>query len=259
MLTPAAARAQSSCSPSSSATAKPENGRTASLSEGVDGNVELTAKTEQFVLGDGRGPAHRTIVLEAKPRLPPGATLIAEPVEDFEAEGGGTSFPLEGVVVTPAVTSFGAVQLKICIDPQHPEAVGRGRYVGAIQVGGPGIETATVPVELTLRTPIWLAIGLALGGLLFGLALKMAADLNKDPNAQIDRTWMAKYVKRGAFVTAVLLGFAGVGLNLWQLYDANPIWGSSADFFKIFAAGVALQVTGSTAIDFFSPFKAPVQ
>ena len=218
---------------------------------------ELTTKAQQFAFGSERELENRTIVLPAKPKLSADAPLIAEAAGDLEMEGGGDSFPLEGIGVTAKVTELGAVQLKICLDPEQPEEVGRGRYVGAIQVGGPGIETATVSLEVTLRESILLALVLAVVGMLVGLWAKMYTDLGKDPEASISLDWMGKYVKRAAFGTAVLLGILGVALSLVQLYGDNPTWGSARDMFAIFIAGVGLQVTGSTLVDFVAPFKAP--
>jgi hypothetical protein len=244
--------ASESC-PQADSAGTPEQSDVQQVPLGSEGKSELTVKTKQYAFGEGRDPLQRTIVLSAKPKLKAGATVIAEVAGDLETEEGG-AFPVEGVTTAATVNKLGNVRLSLCLDPSEPEEVGRGRYVGAVQVGGPGIETASVPLEVTLRKSICLALVLALIGMLFGLAVKMLADLSKDPKAKIKGRWIKAYMARGGFWSAVLLGFAGVGLSLWQLYDLNPIWGAPEDLFKIWAAGAALQVSGTTLVDFFKPF-----
>lgn len=218
--------------------------------------MTLTPTIETFSFGGGRGTTDRSIPLAATPKLSPGATVVAELAGDLETEGGGDSFPVEGVTLAPTVTQFGDVRLFVCLDPQQPESVERGRYLGTVQVGGPGIETGTATLEVQLRAAPALAIVTAVIGLLIGLLLKMLADLNKDPKAKVSVAWIKDYVGRGAFAVGLLFGLVAVAASYFQLYDNSPIWGSGEDIFKIFIAGVTLQITGTTAVDFFKPFTS---
>lgn len=221
--------------------------------EAAADQVKLSAKTQQFTFGEDRDEMARTIVLAAEPDLPAGAKLVAEPAGDLEAEGGGDSFPLQDVTSKAVVNGFGDVLLTVCLDAKD---VGRGRYVGSVQVGGVNVTTASVALEATLRDSFLLALILALFGMIIGLGAKVLADLTKDPEAEVKRAWIAQYVRRGAFAVAALLGLLGVVVSLWKIYDLDPTWGSSEDLVKIVLAGVALQVTGGTFVDFVKPFTA---
>lgn len=242
--------------PKANALASGGDGQTTLGASSEAPKVQLTPKVVTYSFGGGRGTSDRTLHLTATPKLKPGTQLIASPAGDLEAQGGVDSFPEGGVVVSASVTELGDVRVLLCLDPQQPEEVGRGRYLGTVQIGGPGIETGTVTVEAQLRDPISLAIILAFAGMLVGLALKMLADLTKDPDSTWSLAAIRAYVGRVGFVTSVVLGLVGIGLSLWQLYENSPIWGSAEDMFKIFAAGVALQITGTTVVDFFKPFSS---
>jgi hypothetical protein len=91
------------------------------------------------------------------------------------------------------------------------------------------------------------------GGLILGLAIKSAADLSQSTPGRLRGQVVKDHVFRPAFVLSLLVGAVGVLVTYDQLYDANPVWGQTADHVKIFAAGVTLQVTGMTVLDLLRP------
>ena len=249
LVTPAGALAESTCSSELQSTRTV--GEAGQVPLGGAARTMLMTKTKQIPFGSGRGSEQRTYVIGAEPDLDPSASVLAEASGDLETSD-GEAIPQELVETSATVSKFGDVRLHVCVDASDAD---RGRYVGAIQVGGAGIQTGSQPLEVTLREPLWLAIVLALAGMLVGLLLKGLADLSKDAEAKVQWKWIGPYVGRPAFWSGVLLGAVFIGLSLWQLYDLNPTWGSAMDLFKIFAAGIALQVTGTTAVDVVKPFK----
>jgi hypothetical protein len=203
-----------------------------------------------------RGTTDRSISIDTSGDLEPGATVVAEVLGDLQALGRSRdTFPAGGITAQPVRSPSGALTLDLCLDPRQPEVVRPGHYFGRIRLSG-SVEPATIPIEVMVRDPAWVAIAWAVAGLLVGLALKTAADLTQASAERVDLAAVLAHMRRPAFATAVLVGAVGVLVTYDQLYDASPIWGQTADHVKIFAAGVTLQVTGMTVVDLLRPIAA---
>lgn len=206
-----------------------------------------------------RGTTDRTIAIDTSADLEPSAIVVAEVIGDLQALGRSRdSFPAGGIAVQPVRSRSGALTLDLCLDPQRPENVRPGHYFGRIRLSG-SVEPATIPLEVLVRDPAWVAIAWAVAGLIVGLALKTAGDLTQASPDRLGRGSLIQHVRRPAFALAVLVGAVGVLVTYDQLYDASPVWGQTADHVKIFAAGVTLQVTGMTVVDLLRPLAGAVR
>jgi hypothetical protein len=203
-----------------------------------------------------RGISDRAEVVQASPALSPDALIVAEVESDLERTDRGDSFPLEGVSVVSRVMPSGDLQLRVCLDTSK-EHVEPGRYAGAIQITGSEIQGTAIPLEATLSAEPWIALLCILSGLIVGLLLKALADLEKEENTKVDWPSLQRYIRRPAFVTAVVLGLLGAAISYFAVYGTNDTWGTtSLDYVRLVAVGVFGQVTGMTAVDVVSPFKA---
>lgn len=206
-----------------------------------------------------RGTTDRSISIETSADLEPGAIVVAEVRGDLQAVGRSRdTFPAEGIIAQPVRSPSGALTLDLCLDPRRPEDVRPGHYFGEIRLSG-SVERKTILLEVMVRDPAWVAIAWAVAGLIFGLALKTAADLTQASPERLDRAALLAHMRRPSFATAVLVGAVGVLVTYDQLYDASPVWGQTADHVKIFAAGVTLQVTGMTVVDLLRPIAGTVK
>jgi hypothetical protein len=137
---------------------------------------KLQERVVQFAFGGERGSSDRTVGIDASPSLGPRPVIFAELAGDLERSDGGDSFPVEGIVVQPEPTRSGNVRLRVCLDPDQPENVERGRYVGSIKLTGPQIEPTAITLEATLRLGTPIAVVVLVIGVIVGLVMKALGD-----------------------------------------------------------------------------------
>lgn len=214
--------------------------------------VKPASRTLSVNLGSDPKKQTRSFNVNTPP-LKSGQRVIAQLDGDLERSDSST-LPVGQVSVTPTVTELGDIALQVCLDPDRPQGVAPGRYVGAISIGGAGIETTSFPLEATVQASgltaiVWIFLGTALG-----LVLKMLADLQKAPNVPVDLKHVWSYVKQGVFLFAIVSGAVAGIVDFLGLYEPNPAWGSSLDEIKVFVAAIALQTTGMTISDVIKPY-----
>jgi hypothetical protein len=215
--------------------------------------VRPTSRTLKVNLGSTSEIQIHTFAIQT-PALKSSQTIVAELNGDLERTDAST-FPANQIAVIPTVTRLGEISLQVCLDPHTPSAVGPGRYVGAITLGGPNIEPTALPLEVTVQASaktalLWIGLGVTLG-----LISKMLLDITKDPKKELGWKALGEYVHEPVFGLALLTGIVGALVNFLALYEPNPTWGSSFDEVKIFVAGVVLQTTGTTLTDVIMPYK----
>jgi hypothetical protein len=216
--------------------------------------IKPTSRTLKVNLGSD-DKAQTRIFSIVSPPLSKGRTVLAEVDGDLERSDSAT-FSAGQTAVAPGVTPLGDIVLNVCLDPTMPESVGPGRYLGAISIGGPGIETTSFPLEVTRQASGWTAVLWIALGTLLGIVLKMFTDLRKTEGVTVSWADIKKYVAQGVLYVAILTGVVAAVVDFLGLYEPNPAWGSSLDEVKIFVAAVALQATGMTLTDVIKPFKA---
>jgi uncharacterized membrane protein YeaQ/YmgE (transglycosylase-associated protein family) len=215
--------------------------------------VRLTSRTLKVSLGSDSGPQVRTFAIQTPP-LKSTQKLFVEPEGDLERSDAAT-FPADQINVAHHVTPLGHIVIEVCLDPQIPRGVAPGRYLGAIGVGGPGIETTAFPLEVTVQGAeseaiIWIVLGTVIG-----LVAKMLIDIAKAPNTAVSWATVWGYVRQGVFLVAIVTAIVGAIVNFLALYEPDPTWGSSFDEIKIFVAGVVLQTTGTTLTDLVKKYE----
>jgi hypothetical protein len=215
--------------------------------------IKPTSRTLKINLGSDSRSQTRTLAIVSPP-LSKGRKVLAEIDGDLE-DADSSTFAANQTSVSPTVTALGNIELKVCLDPEIPENVGAGRYLGAISIGGPGIETTSFPLEVTVQASgLIAAIWIGLGTLL-GIVLKMFTDLRKTVGVTVSRADLKKYREQGVLYVALVTGLVSGIVDFLGLYEPNPAWGSSLDEVKIFVAAVTLQATGMTLTDVVKPFK----
>lgn len=215
--------------------------------------IKPTSRTLKVNLGSDSKPQTRRFAIVSPP-VSRSRRLLAEIDGDLEAADSST-FAAGQTAVSPQITPLGQVTLEVCLDPATPERVGAGRYLGAISLGGKGVETTSFPLEVTVQSSGWIAALWIAIGTLFGILLKMFTDLRKTEGVQVSGAGIKKYWQQGNLYVALLTGVVAAIVDFLALYEPNPSWGSSLDEVKIFAAAVALQTTGMTITDVIKPFK----
>jgi hypothetical protein len=256
MLTPGAAAQE----PSARCPVPPSPPGAAVSEEGAQ-PARLEEKPVRFARGGSRDPSDRTIVLSSNPPLEPNAEVFAEPTGDLDKEDASDSFAEEGVVAQASVTRSGDVRLKVCIDPEQPEKVEYGRYVGTIRIAGAAVEPTAIPLEITLRRPPILAVVLLFVGSVVGILAKAAGDRKSanetvkaaEGGAKLKFKW-SDYLLSAGFFGGLLGGIALVALAYAQIYDADPDWGTALDIVVLTAAGAGTQVSGRTLADVVAPY-----
>jgi hypothetical protein len=214
----------------------------------------------RFTRGDNRGSSDRTRDLDARPSLPPDARVFAEVAGDLDRADGADSFPEEGILVEPVVSGAGDLKLKICIDPENPETVKPGRYVGSVKIFGPNVVPTVASVEVTLRASALLAvfllvIGCALGVLGKALADKKATEETLKAAGETDvRFRWRDYFFTGEFIGGLITGLVAAAIAFAQVYLADPDWGEPLDMIALVLAGIASVVSGKTITDWVKPY-----
>jgi hypothetical protein len=215
--------------------------------------IKPTSRTLKVNLGSDAKAQTRVFSIVSPP-LSKGRTILAEVDGDLERADSAT-FSAGQTAVAPGVTALGDIVLGICLDPTLPESVGPGRYLGAISIGGPGIETTSFPLEVTRQASGWTAVLWIALGTLLGIVLKMFIDLRRAANVTVSKDAVNKYVEQGVLYVAILTGVVAGVVDFLGLYEPNLAWGSPLDEVKVFVAAVALQTTGMTLADVIKPFK----
>jgi len=245
----------------------PRSGRTQS---------RLQEKSVRFAFDGERDRSDRTIGIDASPKLPANATVFAEVSGDLERSDGGDTFPVEAIVVQTTTTRSRDVRLQICLDPQRPENVEPGRYVGSVKLTGEQIEPTAITVEATLRRRSLTAIVVLITGIVLGLLMKAFGDKQlaeaavRDARATVKPAgesvpadssvkkkkleFWRSYASGGQFVTGLVLGLILAALAYAQIYATDPDWGTPLDIVTLGLAGVAAVVSGKTVVDVVAPF-----
>ena len=221
----------------------------------------LQEKAVRFTRGGKRGYSDRSIVFPASPPLAQDADVFAEVTGDLDKADASDSFDEEGIVVQRSITQAGDLKLKVCIDPEKPEHVAAGRYVGTIRISGRDVQPTGMSLEVTLRRSTLLAVLLLVGGALFGIVAKAFGDRQSTEktlaaapdSAGLHFTWR-EYLKSAGFIGGVLGGLALCVVAYVQIYDADPDWGTGLDMVTLALAAAAAMVSGRTVADVVAPY-----
>jgi hypothetical protein len=214
----------------------------------------------RFTRGDNRGSSDRTRDLDARPSLPADAKVFAEVAGDLDRADGADSFPEEGILVEPVVSGAGDLKLKVCIDPENPESVKPGRYVGSVKIFGPNVLPTVASIEITLRASALLAVVLLLLGCTLGALGKAIADkkateetLKAAGGGDVRFRWR-DYFFSGEFIGGAITGLVAATIAFAQVYLADPDWGQPLDMIALVLAGIASVVSGKTITDWVKPY-----
>lgn len=217
----------------------------------------LTSRAVRIDFGSKRMKTDRTIGLTATPRLRPRTRMFADVGADLTRADGGDSFPVEGIVLKPSVSQAGNLRLSICLDPERPEQVEVGRYTGVIELIGEQIEATAIPLEVTLKSSVWVAILWSTIGIVVGIMLKALADLKSSLGKAPSWKQLFGYLGEPWVIGAILIGALGALAAIYGVYDTNETWGTTGDGGKLLAGAVVVQVTGMTAVDVVKPKAEP--
>lgn len=223
--------------------------RSASRAAGGAAAVILTpadenSKAVERNFGEYRHIYRRTLVFKTSRPLP------IEPSQVSISVAGGIidqktteAFPIEDSQVTFGAnidSSSERLEVKLCINPNGPEVVAPGRYVGTILISGREISPTQIPISLTVKSSKWwLAWLLAIIGLTVGVGAKLLArHVNEEPR-----------LKRGRVLWIVGAGLVGSILVVKKLYY-DPATFGNGDFWPILvgAFGAALGGAGAASL-----------
>jgi hypothetical protein len=200
-------------------------------------------RADIIVLADPRHvlvPGDRVLVSMSEPLRSSDATIL--PGRD----GTGTSPNVRHRITNAGVEL--CLELNASVVNAPP-----GRYVGNVGVTGEDLDVASVvPVVATFRSSRWIAIGLAVGGVVAGLLVKMFTELaaaSRAPQSGAPSSVRA-YVRDWGFQASVILGAITGWLGYVEIYAANPTWGEGdSDWLKLFGTCFAFQLASIGGVD----------
>lgn len=206
--------------------------------------ADENSKAVERNFGEQRHIYRRTLVFNTSRPLTIDASQVSISVAGGIIDQKTTeTFPTENSQLTFGAnidTSSGRLEVKLCIDPNSPESVEPGKYVGTILVSGPEISPTQIPIALTVKSDKWwLAWLLAFGGLVVGIGAKVVAiEVNDEPT-----------LKGWRLVWTIGVGVAGSVLVVKKLYY-DPATFGNGDFWPILvgAFGAALGGAGAASL-----------
>jgi hypothetical protein len=214
----------------------------------------------------------RTIALVPSVPLLSGQTLAADVEGDLVRTDRAAIFSEEQVIPTVQVAEDRAqITLTVCFAGSSPYQVDAGKYEGAIQIRGPGVEQLSIPVIATVRFPNgWLAWIVAFLSVGLGLLAKGLGEIaarregSNEPRAggRLDRAQRARrretlfhdlgeYFREPLTVVSGILGFGLAAYAVFTLYLANPTFGGPQDWVTL-ATFCFLSLVGGFSIAEFA-------
>jgi hypothetical protein len=214
----------------------------------------------------------RTIALVPSDPLPSGQVLSADVEGDLVRTDRSAIFSEEQVVPHVRVEPDGGqITLIVCFAGSSPRQVDAGKYEGAIQIRGPGVEELSIPVIATVRFPngwiAWIVAFLSVG---LGLLAKGLGDIATrreglpDPRAggrvgRSQRTQrretlfhdLTEYFREPLTVVSGILGLGLAAYAVFTLYLANPTFGGPQDWVTL-ATFCFLSLVGGFSIAEFA-------
>jgi hypothetical protein len=214
----------------------------------------------------------RSIALVPSEPLAIGQTLEADVEGDLVRTDRSAIFSEEQVVPDVDVAPDRAqITLTVCFAGTSPHQVDAGKYEGAIQIRGAGVEQLSIPVIATIRFPNgWIAwivafLSVGLGLLTKGLgeiATRRERPIDARAGDRLDRAQrtrrrqtllhdLGEYFREPLTVVSGILGLGLAAYAVFTLYLANPTFGGPQDWVTL-ATFCFLSLVGGFSIAEFA-------
>lgn len=228
-----------------------------------------------------RQPRRSRIVLDASNRLVGLHKRVSAVVRgDFIRSDDGERFPREQITSRAVVSSNGRhVTVRLCLDPLRGRPVEPGEYQGSVLIEGPGVQAASLIVDVRLRETRWWMVFLwSILAAVAGVVVKLFVDVVKlmtpvpaagppaagaggagavvaaVPEAEptVLQKWrmLVRHAVDPATVLSILVGVVGSFGAYFLLYLASDTFGASSDdWLKLTIYCFGATVSGMTLTD----------